>query len=1178
MTSRCRVAALALCLLAGVALPGIAQEEIEDVFGGFGSAEREEVAEAMREGEGAVVGRVFDGETGAPIGNATVILVWPDPGDGSEPKQDMRVTAGDGSYEFPSVPPGRYTLSFVKAGYRASDMTGFAVAAGQENRADFPMPPSAAAASGEVLELDAFVVEASTVDEIMAALELRMESDQLLDVMSAEDLSKYAASDVADALKRVAGVNIVEGQFAIIRGLEDRYSSTTYNGAPVPSPDPDRQSIQLDLFPSEVVSNLVIAKTFGPELPSNSSGGSIDILTRGYPEGRFDLQVAAKGGLNDNAWNEFLEFRSGSPVGEPTDGFDTLEQEYGGAVGGRLPLLGRELRYKAVVNWGTGYGTEEGFRETRQPTRFELSQLAPAGDLAFGQLDLTGGRFETTTSKHDEQLTLFGGLGLDLDAEGDHKLDFSSFWTRKDEREVELRENGYLPGFDYAGVIQQLEDDPFGGIDASSFFANGSPGQNAAFDAWIVSGIGAREFTLPPLQDSPTRGAAWWSSFLQSNSFDTRRELTVYQLNGDHDVGALFEGLRFSWATNYATTSQDEEALGARMRFEPCGISDEASFRCPAGVTPIQSPAEIPTRFPITVAALGPGKYMVNRGIFASFNEIEEKQYFGRLDGEYRTELFEWLSGELKGGYWYEEATREVGSQFLRPNDVAVGIGCNASPVCTGSGSQFVIFGDTREALGRSLFGTDLLRDSSGELAALSSTQSEASREIQALSLGGKATFWEQLDLLGGVRIEQIQIESKNDPFQMRNEFDGTPAIFPSKYLLFDRLDNTVGRREPFRAPPYNDQILGIQVPSGPCRDAAGNPLPGGGQCVDLIDRAEIQQLLNGEIDERRALPSVGLTYRPTGWLTLRGAWSQTVARPSFREIGYYVSTEPGTDDLSVGNPQLQLSDVESWDARAELVWGDVGDLFAVSLFHKTIEDPIEQIIVRDAAVFDTSSLSLYRTFFNNPSEATLQGIELEARKNLGFLSFDFLDADLGPLGFLRHLSVGGNFTYIDAEVDRSEFELARARRFFGMPTGPVPFPSLEKSRRLYSQPEWIVNADVSFDQPDWGTRITLAWFAISDVLDAAGGATEFDTSPQVSTLAYTLDRYVDEFHQLDLVASQELWKGVAVKFVAKNLTDSKRAIVYDPEQTAGRIVEREYRVGRDYSLELSWTFSGPAF
>ena len=76
---------------------------------------------------------------------------------------------------------------------------------------------------------------------------------------------------------------------------------------------------------------------------------------------------------------------------------------------------------------------------------------------------------------------------------------------------------------------------------------------------------------------------------------------------------------------------------------------------------------------------------------------------------------------------------------------------------------------------------------------------------------------------------------------------------------------------------------------------------------------------------------ALGFTYRPIEGLSLRGAWSQTVARPSFREMGFYVSVEPGTDDLTVGNPQLQLSDVESWDARAEYAWGEYGDLAALS-------------------------------------------------------------------------------------------------------------------------------------------------------------------------------------------------------------------------------------------------------
>jgi outer membrane receptor protein involved in Fe transport len=282
------------------------------------------------------------------------------------------------------------------------------------------------------------------------------------------------------------------------------------------------------------------------------------------------------------------------------------------------------------------------------------------------------------------------------------------------------------------------------------------------------------------------------------------------------------------------------------------------------------------------------------------------------------------------------------------------------------------------------------------------------------------------------------------------------------------------------------------------------------------------------------------------------------VARPSFRELGYYTSVEPATDDLTVGNPHLELSDVDSWDLRGEYMWGDHGELAAVSLFYKKIQQPIESISIRDGTNLDALAGALYRTFFNNPNEATLQGIELEGRKNLGFI----------PAPFLEYFTLGGNFTYIDAEVDRTQAELLRSTRFFNFQQGQaVRFTRLEESRRLFGQPEWIANVDVSFEQPDWGTRITLVWFSISDILDAAGTAS---TGPNGDIVTMTLDRYVGSYGQLDLVLSQK-WRDFTFKFSVKNLTDSERSIIYDPDQTAHTIEARAYRIGRDYSASITY-------
>jgi outer membrane receptor protein involved in Fe transport len=310
--------------------------------------------------------------------------------------------------------------------------------------------------------------------------------------------------------------------------------------------------------------------------------------------------------------------------------------------------------------------------------------------------------------------------------------------------------------------------------------------------------------------------------------------------------------------------------------------------------------------------------------------------------------------------------------------------------------------------------------------------------------------------------------------------------------------------------------------------------------------------------------------------MNIRGAWSKTVARPSFREMGYYVSIDPTTDDLVVGNPLLDTSDVQSFDARVEYTWGDMGDLFALSGFYKEIENPIESIVLRNPLNFDSVDSALFRTFFNNPNDAELWGIEVEARKHLDFLGVEAL----------RYLSVGGNYTYIDAEVDRTEAELIRSEAFFGMTNedilanGGTPYTELKKSRRLFGQPEWIANADITFDHPDWGTRLTLAFFAISDVLDAAGSA---NINPDGRVSSFTLDRYVDSFHQLDLIMSQTIHFDLlpgdwalpsALRFKAsiKNLTDSRRKIVYDPSQVKGSITERSVKIGRDFSFSTTYT------
>ena len=143
-----------------------------------------------------------------------------------------------------------------------------------------------------------------------------------------------------------------------------------------------------------------------------------------------------------------------------------------------------------------------------------------------------------------------------------------------------------------------------------------------------------------------------------------KRDLTVYQLNGDHSFDAL-DRLHLSWAANTARTTQEEESLGARYFFEP----DDKST--------------IPTSFPVSVESLGAGRFYANNGIFPSNNEIDETQSFARMDGDYELDLGSSLRLRLNAGYWYEDATRDVESDFLESPSVSGSVFSPRSPaVC----------------------------------------------------------------------------------------------------------------------------------------------------------------------------------------------------------------------------------------------------------------------------------------------------------------------------------------------------------------------------------------------------------------------------------------------------------------------------------------------------------------
>ncbi len=161
----------------------------------------------------------------------------------------------------------------------------------------------------------------------------RRDTSEISSVIDSADFAATGAGDAADALLRITGITLNDGRFVIVRGLNERYSSATINGSPLPSPEPLRRVSPLDLFPTNTLESLLVQKTFSPQYSGEFGGGLVELRTRALPEGGFfevsgslgaDLETHFTDGsfLIDGGDLDFTGFDDGArnfPIALPAD-------------------------------------------------------------------------------------------------------------------------------------------------------------------------------------------------------------------------------------------------------------------------------------------------------------------------------------------------------------------------------------------------------------------------------------------------------------------------------------------------------------------------------------------------------------------------------------------------------------------------------------------------------------------------------------------------------------------------------------------------------------------------------------------------------------------------------------------------------------------------------------------
>ena len=251
---------------------------------------------AMTVVAGTIKGTVTDKQTREPLTGATIQIAGTTQG---------TVADVDGNYSL-DVNNGTYTLAIKYVGYK--DIIINNVKAGKSDLIlNFELE-SDAQALGEVS-----VVARKNLEGERALQMERRKATLAIENLGSKEMSLKGIGNVEEGVKKITGISVADAGQLIVRGLGDRYSTTTLNGLPIASPNPDNKLIPLDLFPSSTVQNITVSKVYNAEAFADYSGAHIDINTKeNITEDFFNIGFNTGGKFNTLGKDSYRMNRNGS--------------------------------------------------------------------------------------------------------------------------------------------------------------------------------------------------------------------------------------------------------------------------------------------------------------------------------------------------------------------------------------------------------------------------------------------------------------------------------------------------------------------------------------------------------------------------------------------------------------------------------------------------------------------------------------------------------------------------------------------------------------------------------------------------------------------------------------------------------------------------------------------------
>jgi TonB-dependent receptor len=861
--------------------------------------------------------------------------------------------------------------------------------------------------------VDEVVVVGRFIGSSQQLVNERIDDAYVSDVLGEDTIGRLGDSTVGAALRRVPGISLVADKFVYIRGLGERYSATSLNGAQIPSPDLTRNVIPLDVFPTSIVESLRVQKAWSPDLPANFGGGSVDIRTRGIPDSLV-VNFEFGSGYNSLASDGWTYAGGGDDSLGTDDGTRALSadllaaiNEFQGTIGVQqiLTFMRRQdpsasLSDAQLVNRNLALELNRNIGLETKDVPLDANARASVGnnwllgdDWEFGFL--AGGSYQTgwrntsalarnfnfpeqrtdTDNETTRSVTMAGTGALGLKFTPDHEIETTTLWLRNTDDETSVR--------DFFNENRQKSD-----------------------------GLGFRNYRI---------------------KFE-EREMLTHQISGSHYLGD-------------ATRDRLPGFLSGLISFLPLD----------SNISWFYSESEAETGIPNEVNVTSQTVTDIETGAVQSEAVARDSDA-----GDFR---------------------------FTDLDDEVINHGWSASLPIELNSNRFELSGGYNH--------TSKAR-----------TYRQSQFSIGALSTADTSVLQGPLDQV----------------------FSDENILNPANNFVFERQG---ANNESYIAATMTDAVFGIvewtydetwRIATGArwedYRQVALAWNPFGYSEANPQVSTDPDVLEEGTFTSDEIYPSASVTYMSDLWaetFQLRFGWSETAVRPDLREITEASYVDPITDDLTFGNPGVEPAAVTNYDVRAEWFFSS-GDNLTVTLFYKDIDKPIEFF---ESPASDTT---IAREILNAES-AEVEGVEIEALKELGFLG-----------GFFDTLFLQGNVTLQDSELV----------------AGPRPDAPTNQVRSLSGASEYVANVMLGYDSPNSKHTASLIYNVFGERLYVAGR----NGAP---------DGFEQPFHSLDLTYAWYPTDTMTIKVKAQNLLDETVTI----EREGVTVFEED--PGVNYSLSFSW-------